>query len=386
MKIGLCLSYKGTNYGMILQAYATQQVLHKLGYDTEIIDYTRSGNRGVRFTPWLIFFFINKKFKGIKEKKTTEFVDAIHKNNTLERRSAADHFVNENLSNIIKLKGIDKLKEYTKANYNGVLVGSDQLWLPNAAFSNFMTMRFVPDYINKISYATSLGVSEYPFYCKSSARQFLRRINHISVREQQGRNIINNLCKELKVEVVVDPTYLLTQEEWLDRIPQKRLIHDKYVLCYFLGATQEHKILAQKFARQKGFKLVSILSTESNSNIDVSFADEIITGGGPDQFLNLIRGAEYVMTDSFHGLAFSVINQKQFYVFYRTKVGSVNSRNSRIDNILNEWELSSRLVLNEGTVNDFDNKPIDYKHVNEIVEKRRQESMQYLIQALEDCK
>ena len=92
------------------------------------------------------------------------------------------------------------------------------------------------------------------------------------------------------------------------------------------------------------------------------------------------------MTDSFHGLAFSVINQKQFYVFYRTKVGSVNSRNSRIDNILNEWELSSRLVLNEGTVNDFDNKPIDYKHVNEIVEKRRQESMQYLIQALEDCK
>lgn len=386
MKIGLCLSYKGTNYGMILQAYATQQVLHKLGYDTEIIDYTRSGNRGVRFTPWLIFFFINKKFKGIKEKKTTEFVDAIHKNNILERRSAADHFVNENLSNIIKLKGIDKLKEYTKANYNGVLVGSDQLWLPNAAFSNFMTMRFVPDYINKISYATSLGVSEYPFYCKSSARQFLRRINHISVREQQGRNIINNLCKELKVEVVVDPTYLLTQEEWLDRIPQKRLIHDKYVLCYFLGATQEHKILAQKFARQKGFKLVSILSTESNSNIDVSFADEIITGGGPDQFLNLIRGAEYVMTDSFHGLAFSVINQKQFYVFYRTKVGSVNSRNSRIDNILNEWELSSRLVLNEGTVNDFDNKPIDYKHVNEIVEKRRQESMQYLIQALEDCK
>ena len=386
MKIGLCLSYKGTNYGMILQAYATQQVLHKLGYETEIIDYSRNGNRGVRFTPWLIFFFINKKIKEIRGKKITEFVDTIHENNISERRAAASQFVNEKLLNIIKLKGIDKLKKYTKMNYNGVLVGSDQLWLPNVAFSNFMTMRFVPDYINKISYATSLGVSEYPFYCKSSARQFLRRINHISVREQQGREIINNLCKELKVEVVVDPTYLLTQEEWLERIPPKRLIHDKYVLCYFLGATQEHKVLAQKFARKKGFKLVSILSTESNSNIDVSFADEIITGFGPDQFLNLIRGAEYVMTDSFHGLAFSVINQKQFYVFYRTKVGSVNSRNSRIDNILNEWELNSRLVLDEDTVNDFDNRPIDYKHVNEIVEKRRQESMQYLIKALEDCK
>ena len=386
MKIGLCLAYRGTNYGMLLQAYATQQVLHMLGYETEIIEYTRENNRGIRFSPWLLIFLVTTKIHRLKKKKANYSTDAIHKKNLETRKMVAAQFVDKNLIHRVKVDGFERLKEYTEKNYSGVLVGSDQLWLPSAAFSNFMTLRFVPNHINKISYATSLGVSKYPLYCKSSAKQFLKRINHISVREQQGRNIIHNLCRNLKVEVVVDPTYLLTQKQWLDRIPYESLLNDKYILCYFLGETREHKILAQKFARSKGLKLVSILSTESYSDIDTNFADMIITGYDPEKFINLVRGAEYVMTDSFHGVAFSVINQKQFYVFYRTKVGSKNSRNSRIDNILNEWKLTSRLVLNSASVECFDSTPINYNFVNKIINKRRMESLNYLIKALEDSK
>ncbi|RHV89434.1 hypothetical protein DXA96_09010 [Lachnospiraceae bacterium OF09-33XD] len=116
-----------------------------------------------------------------------------------------------------------------------------------------------------------------------------------------------------------------------------------------------------------------------------SFADEVITGYGPDKFINLIRGAKCVMTDSFHGLAFSVINNKNFYVFYRTKVGSKNSRNSRIDNILNTWGLQKRLVLNDADVSDFDLNPIDYNRVNQIISKEREKSLKYLKDALRDC-
>ncbi len=91
------------------------------------------------------------------------------------------------------------------------------------------------------------------------------------------------------------------------------------------------------------------------------------------------------MTDSFHGLAFSVINNKNFYVFYRTKVGSKNSRNSRIDNILNTWGLQKRLVLNDVDVSDFDLNPIDYNRVNQIISKEREKSLKYLKDALRDC-
>lgn len=385
MKLGLVLAYKGVNYGMLLQAYATQRVLESLNYETEIIDYTRVGFKHIRFTPWLPVYFATEVIKKHKNKKNKLILDEFHQKNIKERKIVSNAFIEKNLLNRVKCQGIEELEQHTKATYNGVLIGSDQIWPPDAAFGNFTTLRFVPDSMNKVSYATSLGVSKYPYYCRSSAANFWKRMNHISVREEQGKNIIKSIC-DVPVKVVVDPTYLLSKEKWEELIPVKRIIKEKYILCYFLGNTSEHKKLARDFADKYGIKLVSILSTESVSSMDVSYADEIITGRGPEDFINLVRGAEYIMTDSFHGLAFSVINNKQFYVFYRTKIGSKNSRNSRIDNILKMWGLESRLVLNEASVDDFDTSLINYDSVNEKISRKRQESMNYLVNALKDCK
>lgn len=385
MKIGLCLAYKGVNYGMLLQAFATQRMIEKMGYETEIIDYQRMGYKHIRLTPWLLVYFATELIKQRKRKKEAPIMDEIHQENIKERKKVSNDFIENNLLHRVKCNGIIELEEYAKKSFNGVLIGSDQIWPPDAAFGNFTTLRFAPDSMNKISYATSLGVSKYPFYCRSSAAQYLKRINHISVREEQGKKIIKDIC-DVPVQVVLDPTYLFTKEEWETLIPEERLIKEKYILCYFLGATEEHKKLARAYADKHGIRLVTILSTESVSPIDVRFADEVITGYGPDKFINLIRGAECVMTDSFHGLAFSVINNKQFYVFYRTKVGSKNSRNSRIDNILNTWSLQSRLVLNNADVTDFDQTLINYDKVNRIISKERKRSLNYLSDALKDCK
>lgn len=384
MKIGLCLAYKGVNYGMLLQAFAMQRIVEKMGYETEIIDYKRVGYKHIRMTPWLPVYFVTELIKQQKKKKDTPVLDRVHRVNLDERKKVSNIFIENKLLNRVKCNGIIELEKYTRESFNGVLVGSDQIWPPDAAFGNFTTLRFAPDSMNKISYATSLGVSQYPFYCKSSAAQFWKRINHISVREEQGKKIINDICN-VPVQVVLDPTYLFTKDEWKELIPEERLINEKYILCYFLGSTQEHKKLARAYADKLGIKLVTILSTESVSPIDTSFADEVITGYGPDKFINLIRGAKCVMTDSFHGLAFSVINNKNFYVFYRTKVGSKNSRNSRIDNILNTWGLQKRLVLNDADVSDFDLNPIDYNRVNQIISKEREKSLKYLKDALRDC-
>jgi len=386
MKVGLVLAFQGVNYGMLLQAYATQQVIEAFGYETEIIEYARTDYKHIRFTPYLPFFALNEfaRKKKLKQRETA-VLDEIHQQNVDARKKVSRAFIEERLHNRRKLRGIVALEEHARQAYNGVLVGSDQIWPPDAAFGNLTTLRFAPDDMNKISYATSLGVSEYPFWCKSSARQFWKRINHLSVREEQGKKIINGIC-DVPVKVVADPTYLLTKEQWQEHIPVQSLVEGKYVLCYFLGATQEHKQLARAYADKHGLKLVTILSTESVSPIDTSYADEVITGFGPEQFINLIRGAETVMTDSFHGLAFSVINNKQFYVFYRTLVGSKGSRNSRIDNILKMWDLEDRRMSNDVTVADFVEKPIDYDKVNALVAAKRADSLAFLKTALEDCR
>lgn len=385
-KIGLILAYRGVNYGMLLQAFATQQFIEKQGYETEILEYTRTSYKHIRFTPWLPVYAADEIIKKLKKRKQiqAEVLDDIHKQNITDRKAVSNTFIKNNLKNRRVIKGIEALETAGK-DYNGVLIGSDQIWPPDAAFGNFTTLRFVPDSTNKISYATSLGVSKYPYYCRSSAAQFWKRMNHLSVREEQGKKIIQDIC-DVPVEVVVDPTYLFTGAQWEEMIPYEQNIEGDYILCYFLGGTKEHKQLARKFADKKGIKLVSILSTESVSDIDISYADEIVTGKGPESFINLIRNAKYVLTDSFHGVAFSVINNKQFYVFYRTQVGSKNSRNSRIDNILEMWGLKDRLVLNDASVNDFSEKPIDYSDVNNRVDRKRKHSISYLMDALGDCR
>ena len=384
-KLGLILAYRGVNYGMLLQAFATQRFIERHGFKTEILEYTRTSYKHIRFTPWLPVYAVDEILKRIKKnrQKKTEYLDEVHKKNISDRKTVSNKFIETSLTNRRVIKGIEALEAAGK-EYDGVLIGSDQIWPPDAAFGNFTTLRFVPDSTNKISYATSLGVSSYPYYCRSSAAQFWKRINHLSVREEQGKRIIQDICN-IPVEVVVDPTYLFTADEWKELIPEEQIVAGDYILCYFLGATKEHKTLAREFADKQGLKLVSILSTESVSDLDLSYADEMITGRSPNDFINLIRNAKYVLTDSFHGVAFSVINNKQFYVFYRTQVGSKNSRNSRIDNILNMWGLQNRLILNDATVDKFSLTDINYEHVNKLVDDKRNHSVSFLINALGEC-
>lgn len=381
MKIGLSLAYKGQNYGQQLQAYATQVVLEKMGHSTEIIDYERKGMDGVRFTPWLAAYEMKKIKRKIKGKagKSGAALDSVHRENIKLRKETAAEFRQKRLHNFVKCSGYQQLLEYGKT-IDIALVGSDQCWLPESCFGNLRTLRFALKGVRKVSYATSLGVEKYPLYCRSSAKQFLNRFDYISVREEQGKRIINGLCDK-QVEVVLDPTYLLTKEEWEELIPNQREFAEDYLLCFFIGNNEQSKKAAAEYGRKKGLKVISILSDESVSDIDTTFADDIIVGAGPERFVNLIRNASCVMTDSFHGVAFSVINEKQFYVFYRHSTEGKESRNSRIDNVLAAWNLKNRLV--SGRPNGQpDDSVIDYKAVRAIIEKRRKESMGYLERAL----
>lgn len=383
-KIGLVLSYKETNYGAQLQAFATQYIVESFGCETEIIEYfPKKWDRHVVLCRGLLSYLYHSFVFKKRVNKHTVSDDPLFIKNKQEREMQYKSFINRRLHNIVKVSGYTELEAKGK-DYDAVLIGSDQKWLPGFSFGNLTSLRFVPDNVRKISYATSLGVSEYPKYCWPTSRNAWRRINYLSVREEQGAAIIKQICGEkTNVQVVLDPTYLLTNIQWEQLIPVKRMHEKPYILCYFLGNDENSKIMARHFADEKGLALVSILSKESYSPIDQTFADELIIGNSPEDFVNWIRGAEYVLTDSFHGTAFSIINEKQFFTFYR-KRKEATSRNSRIDNILDKLGLKDRLVL-PGIEHDYmcHVGQINYAMVSAVVDKERELSISFLEKALQ---
>lgn len=382
-RIGLCIAYTGTNYGQLLQAFATQEIVRKLGFDTEIIRYYSGSQKGIKPSYGAMVVSLKQICGMIKKKygkaKVCE-VDDIHKDNRELRKIAADKFREMHLSDVVECKGINELRNKS-GSYFAVIVGSDQVWLPDVAVSNFFTLRFAVPGVRRISYATSLGVDSYPNYAKKAARDFLSKIDYLSVREQQGKEIIQSIV-DIPVEVVADPTYLFTKDEWETFIPKKKVVEDGYILCYFLGDDKRTKQYARKFADKKGLRIVSILSDECQSN-DREFADEILIGKSVSEFVNLIRNAEYVLTDSFHGLAFSVINEKQVLIFYRKRIDVKESRNSRIDNIVREWDIEDRLIRNPEKM-IIPSTDIDYSKVKVKVEELRSYSLFFLNKALDN--
>lgn len=378
--IGLVLAHHVTNYGALLQAYAVQQAVESLGFATEIIDYKANRfRRGIKFDFGLFAWFYNS-YKNSRKKKKTEPLDEIHLLNKAERKKRFTEFNSERLQNRHTYNGIKAIRKAAR-HCKAVLIGSDQMWLPGTSFGNYQSLRFVPNDIRTISYATSLGVSQYPKYCYRSARDMWENIDYLSVREQQGKDIIQTVCNQLPVEVVCDPTYLFNKEEWERHIPKKSMTNEKYVLCYFLGNSDMQQRMAKQYAEQRGLKCYSILSDESVSSIDTTFPDKVITGASVDDFVNWIRGAECLITDSFHGLAFAVINNKDFYIFYRKRDEARVNRNARIDNILNMWQCEDRLVEND--VEQIKHlPPIDYDKVNALVDAKREMSWSFLRSAL----
>ena len=383
-KIGLLIAYKNPNYGTMLQAFATQYVVESYGLETEVIDYTADRiNKHYALDGGLFRFLIDAYQEKKKIKERSQCKDMIFQQNAEKRKASYKDFINRRIHNIKKVIGFSELKKLG-TSYDAVLIGSDQKWHPGFSFGVDSSFRFVPKNVRTISYATSLGVSEYPNSYWRTSRNAWKRINFLSVREKTGADIIRRVCGgSVHVEVVVDPTYLITSEEWNKLFPVERKYEDKYVFCYFLGNDIESKRCARRYADQNGLKLVSVVSNESFSEIDQEYADHLIIGESPEGFVNWIRGAGCIFTDSFHGTAFSVMNEKQIYVFYRKNINVLLQRHSRIDDILSLWGIEYRLIPDQARDwNKYQEQMIDYSLVTLKVQAERERSMEFLKKAL----
>ena len=381
--IGVCIKYFHANYGSMLQAYATVKMLEERGIDYELIRYEKdkSLRRIISSLPRLFNgVLLNDKYEALLKtlglKKHPSFAEEDTK-----RMISFLMFCENNFTKISPIfKGYDSLCEGAK-RYSAVLTGSDQLWSPAGLPTNFYNLMFVPNSIRKISYASSFGVKTIPWYQRSRTAYFLKRIDYISMRENRGSEIVFELIGK-KVPTVLDPVFCFDCKGWERLVTPRRIVEEPYIFAYFLGNNPEYRKTVKKAAEQLCLKIVALRHLDQYIPSDETFGDYAPYDVGPDSFLNLLRGAEYVCTDSFHGACFSIINSKQFVVFNRYSEQSKHSKNSRIDSLCENLGLEERRFSDKQSLKEQLTADIDYVEVYKKLEIIKQRSNHYLDKAL----
>lgn len=354
MKIGIITWHNYPNVGSALQAYALHTFINRNGGDATIINYSPFGRPSLWLFRLIASFFDKLLPKKLSSKLHYRFISFEHK-----------YFRETKL-----YKDNRDLKKNVE-QFDIFVCGSDQIWAPNV-FNDVYMLSFVPDNKIKVSYAASIGLPEIPEKLIPTYKALLNRFDNISVRERQGADLLYSSLG-INSTVVLDPTLLLKKEDWL-KIGNNKKNRKPYVLCYFLGEQESHRKIVESFAKSKNYDVICI----SRYSIDIRINFITDTDVGPREFIDYVRFAEYVFTDSFHGLCFSVNFNKNFFVLKRFTEDSPINQNSRIENILSLLGLENQLISE--TPQSVEN--IDYNLVNKRLEKLRDNSHQYLREAL----
>ena len=315
MKICTMTCHHVYNYGASLQAYALQHYLESLGHDVEIIDYRLPSHRRYDWSyiyPEGRLYNLTQKFPFLK------WPVGLYRNRrmfaTWGRKQSFDLF-DANYLNITECtyRTTEDL-QHNPPNADLYIAGSDQIWntdAPNGHMPGYY-LDFGLKSTKRISYAASFGIAEIADECKEFVKEKVRKLNAISVREKSGAKILGEL-EFSKVDVVCDPVFLLSKAEWKNLARQSKsynLKKDSYILLYDFIGDEHVEEFCKQISKETGKKIVSVNDFESRQ-----YADMNINNAGPLEFVSLIDNAAYVIANSFHATAFSVILEKDFYTF-----------------------------------------------------------------------
>ena len=344
-KIGILTFNRPINYGAVLQAFALKTVLSSYT-ETDIINY---------YCPYIEDFYnpFNNFIKGIvrtvvfgkRNKRFKKFIAKISTQTLYDKQSIRN------------------------AEYEKIVVGSDQVW--NYGCSGNDETFLLPDMdVKKYSYAGSFGVSELPENEVPFFKKHLADFRYISVREKTGQDICKNQLG-LSSEIVLDPTLLLTKADWEKHFNVSPTAKKNYVLLFAFKHTDTLHTTAKKVSEQLGLPVYTILVKMTEK-----FGDKVISNAGPKEWVELFFNASFIITDSFHGTAFSVNFNKPFYSFAH------NARSSRLTDFLGALGLQDR--LNPSLENVNTEAIIDYSSVNKILEDERQKSFAFIEKIIHD--
>ena len=355
-----CYDIGRTNYGQTLQCYATQEILKKIGCspiilryrkplpDEKIIEFEKPEEREKYERAFRIRYV-----EEIEDKRIDKFFD----------------FIKENISGSIPCYTEDEVKRVS-SDAEILICGSDQLWSPEM-YDPVALFKFAKKQQKRISYATS-GICNTEknarMICKEICTE-LKNFYAISVREKSAKTILDEFI-DAKVEVVLDPTLLLTESDWVD-LAATRISDERYIFAFFLGPFTYNKIVLKDLMKKYGVsKVLYVKSSYFRDEGIVSEGKFIEAEGiGPREFLSLVKNAEAVYTDSYHGTVFSVVFRKQFYV--------VRHRSPyRISELCENLRIGKRFAE---SINQLEGlQDIDYTVVLEQLELQRKKSISFL--------
>ena len=352
--IGIITQPLGYNYGGIMQNYALQRVLENMGFNSITLDI------GYRYTN--VRFFFSKietqilNFFGIKR----PYPQKPFKNKCIPSKTGFFIFNKIKTTKPYNRYSYSILKKY---KIDAVVVGSDQVWRPIYNLSiEKMFLDFVGPKCVKIAYAASFGTDDWEYGKEDTdkCRALIQTFAGVSVREQSGIKLVKEKLMYENVKFVLDPTLLLGKEHYLslcNDIPQNT---SKYICLYVLDETQKTKEIAEKLSKQMGMPIRQIYHGSMELTVE--------------EWLSSIRDASFVITDSFHGMVFSIIFNREFLV-----IPNGNRGNSRFISLLGILGLDSCIYGSQKK-----RAPIDWIRINERLEQYKINSFSFLKKHLQN--
>ena len=372
-KVGILTITDGANYGNRLQNYAMQELLSSLDLEVETIQRETSRDKhGIVLLKYLAKQYI----KRLIGKNNTDFALRERKRKFSEFNRTYIRFSNTCLSN-------NQAPEDLKNQYDYFICGSDQIWNANfdvvkCDIKNHLAAFAYP--CQRISFAASFGTSRIASGFEDIFKNELSKFKAIAVREDAGKAIVESLTGK-NATVVLDPTLLLNQNDWVHVENKPNFIdEEEYIVTYFLGGRNKRiQSILQTIASNENLKIINL---EIEFIRDDSIEDQDVFLTTPDEFVWLIHHAKYVLTDSFHASVFSIIFKKPFLVYERIATEKGNDMSSRIDTLLSKFNLQEcRDNIDNPT--KIPVKP-DYSAVNRQLEIERKKAIDFLKKALED--
>ncbi len=332
--------HRAYNYGAVLQTYALQEFLKQLGYSAGVYDYISCGEN---------------KPAGKKE-RLIQFLLTFNKADIKRREEKYKAFA-ENMLDL-------NLEQDNRAYVSG----SDQVWNPCGNMEDAYFLRFAPKEAKKVSYAASMGDGQVPEDKKQRWQSYISDFDHISVREESLGEKIKEFCNKEIVQNI-DPTLLQDASFWSGVGKEVKGLPEKYILVYLMHLPKNVNKLLKWLQKQTKAKIVVVDGQGAVQGLFTNLVrhDMALHDMGPSEFVWLVQHAQSVVTSSFHGTAFSLIFNKEFY--------SINSKpNSRISSILNKCNINP--VKEEAeTFSRRDN--IDWAFVNDVMKNERKKSEEY---------
>lgn len=368
MKVGIITRHSVPNYGSLLQSYATQKTIEDMGFEAEIIDYTRYDERYKNLVKSLI------KWKKWDKNFITRIIYKLIQTPNYERMYKKFQKYRKEILNESKLEygSLQELKN-NPPSADVYCSGSDQIWgkIGVAEYDEAYFLKFINDKSkNCIAYSSSFGKENISPNLRENLKQLLENYSKILVREDTAKSILESLGFD-NVEQVLDPTLLLNKEQWTDMANCAKNKYKKYILVYQLHDNKKFDKYAKVFSKKTGLKLLRI----SPSFYHIVRSGKLVYLPNQYEFLSLFKNAEYILTDSFHATVFSIIFNKKFIDILPEKTST------RIISILKLVGLEER-ILNNYEDFSFIDKEIEFYNCNKIIDEERKKSLRMLKNAI----